>query len=270
LLESITSTTTYTSFIYYTSTVVETSVSTNLDVTTEFVTSTLTSDNIDVATVTNYVTSTKVVKRSVPENPKRTDYPMEMRDRPTPPAPSPRTARGLELVRDGLQSIGVLPKRVVTSYIYDFVFVWNTYSSGIFETSTMVSEVGSMSTQFSTITSTFFKDAKSTTTVLSTLVETVTQPVTSTPNSPTKDSTTKPPATSTVNDIIVQSTFVMGVTNSGSDQASTVTKAIDGGGGSGVPVASGASKTTLRVVARLHNLLRPPPPARSPQARTVT
>ncbi|KAI3328123.1 hypothetical protein HD806DRAFT_350779 [Xylariaceae sp. AK1471] len=243
-LASVTTTTTYTSIIYHTSTVVDTSLSTNFDVTTEFVTSTVTSDNIDVATVTNYVTSTKVAKRFVPDNPKRTEHPIERRIRPTPPAPSPTVARGLKVVRDGLENIGVLQKRVVTSYIYDFVFVWDTLSSGIFETSTVVSQVDSMSTRFSTITSTLFKDAKSTTTVFSTLIETVTQPVTSTPDPPAKDSSTKPPVTSTVNNIVIQSTFVVGVTNSGSNEAATVTTIIDGGGASGVPVATGASKIT--------------------------
>ncbi|RWA14511.1 hypothetical protein EKO27_g605 [Xylaria grammica] len=248
LIESVTTTTTLTSVVYYTSTTLVTSVSTNLGVTTKFVTSTVTRDNIDVATITNYITSTKIAKRILPETPTRTKHPVERRSRPTPPAPPPEptTARGLGAFRHGLENIGLLPKRDVTSYIYDFVFIWDTYSSGIVETSTVASEINSMSTEFSTIVSTLFRDAKSTTTVVSTVVVTSTQATTSTTKSSIKDSSTEPITTKTSNDIVVMTTFVVGVTNSGKNEAATATSIIDGGGASGLQVATGVSTATSR------------------------
>ncbi|KAI8625510.1 hypothetical protein F5Y19DRAFT_489644 [Xylariaceae sp. FL1651] len=243
LLESITTTTTLTSVVYYTSTVVETSLSTNFGVTTEFVTSTITNDNVDVATVTNYVTSTKIAKRFLPGNVQKTQRPIEKRNRPTPLAPSPTAVGNMNALRNSLGDIGLLPKRAVTSYIYDFVFVWDTYSSDVFETSTMVSEVDSMSTQFSTITSTLFNNAKQTTTVVSTVVVTSTQVDTSTPDPTTGASPTaptQPAATTTSNNIVVATTFAVGVTNSGSDPATLGTTIINGGGASGGQVATGA------------------------------
>ncbi|KAI0539215.1 hypothetical protein GGR58DRAFT_525194 [Xylaria digitata] len=211
LIQSVTTTTTLTSVVYYTSTTHVTSVSANLDVTTRFVTSTVTRDNIDLATVTNYVTSTKIAKRFLPEEPKRTDHTTERRSRQTPPAllPSPTTARGIGAFRHGLENIGVLPKRDVTSYVYDFVFVWDTYSSGVVETSTVTSEVNSMSMGFSTIVSTLFRDAKSATTVVSTVIVTsievpMTIPESSLEHSPTESVTKK-----TSDDIVVMTTFVV-------------------------------------------------------------
>ncbi|TGJ78754.1 hypothetical protein E0Z10_g10017 [Xylaria hypoxylon] len=248
LIESVTTTTTLTSVIYYTSTALFTSVSANLGVTTKFVTSTVTRDNIDVATVTNYVTSTKVAKRFLPVNPKRTEHPVERRSRPTPPvpSPSPTMSRGLRAFRHGLENIGLLPKRDVTSYIYDFVFVWDTYSSSIIEKSTVVSELNSLSTEFSTIVSTLFKGAKSTTTVVSTVVVTSTQVASPTPESSIKDSLIEPGTTRTSNEIVVMTTFVAGVTNSGNNEASTATTIVDGGGASGLQVATGVPTTTSR------------------------
>ncbi|KAI0427018.1 hypothetical protein F5Y09DRAFT_350741 [Xylaria sp. FL1042] len=241
LVESVTVTTTFTSVIYYTSTVVDTAVTTNMGVTTEFVTSTVTRDNVDVATVTNYVTSTKIAKRTLPENPKRTERPWERKHHPTPPTPIPTTARGLVALRDNLESIGLLPKRDVTSYIYDYVFIWDTITSDIFETSTVASEIDSMSTQFSTITSILFEDAKSTTTVLSTVVVTSTQVATSSPESSTKETPSDPVTTKTSNQIVVMTTFVVGVTNSGDSEAAVATAVIDGGGASDLEVATGIS-----------------------------
>ncbi|KAI0455125.1 hypothetical protein F5B21DRAFT_524059 [Xylaria acuta] len=230
LIESVTVTTTLTSFIYYTSTVFDTTVSTNFDVTTKFVTSTVTRENIDLATVTNYITSTKISRRLLAENHKKTEHSMERRNRPEPPTPT--TTRGLGRFRGGLENIGVLPKRDVTSYIYDFVFVWDTQSS-----------VNSTSTQFSTITSTLFKNAKSTTTVVSTVVVTSTQVATSVPNPSTTVSPTEPSTTRTTYDIVVETTFVVGITNSGHDEVATVTNFVDGGGASGLQVATGVSTT---------------------------
>ncbi|KAI0809812.1 hypothetical protein GGR55DRAFT_696120 [Xylaria sp. FL0064] len=219
ILESVTITTTFTSVIYHTSTIVDTAMTTNMGVTTEFVTVTVTRDNIDVATITNYVTSTKIAKRTLPENPKRTEHPVEKKHRPTPPTPSPAPiptmARGLGALRDSLEGIGLLPKRDVTSYIYDYIFVWDTITSDIFETSTVASEMSSMSTQFSAITS-------------------------------TKETSTEQVTTKTLDPIVVMTTFLVGVTNSGDSEAATVTTFIDGGGASGLDVATGISTTTSR------------------------
>ncbi|KAF2971440.1 hypothetical protein GQX73_g2081 [Xylaria multiplex] len=247
LIQSVTTTTTLTSVVYYTSTAHVTSVSTNLDVTTKFLTSTVTRNNIDLATVTNYVTSTKIAKRFLPENPKRIDHTTERRSRQTPPTLplSPTTARGIGAFRHGLEHIGVLPKRDVTSYVYDFVFVWDTYSSGIVETSTVTSEIDSISTEFSTIVSTLFQDAKSTTTVVSTVVVTSTQvPTTTITESYAEHSLTELVTKKTSNDIVVMTTFVVGVTNSGNNEATTATNIIDGGGASGLQAATGISTAT--------------------------
>ncbi|KAI0407857.1 hypothetical protein F4802DRAFT_490270 [Xylaria palmicola] len=248
LVESVTVTTTLTSVIYYTSTIVDTTVATNLGVTTKFVTSTVTRDNVDIATVTNYITSTKIAKRFLPENYKRAEYPVERRNRPAPPTPpAPMATHGLEALRVGLGNIGLLQKRDVTSYIYDFVFVWDTYSSGIIETSTVASEVASMSTLFSTITSTLFRDAKSTTTVVSTVVVTSTQVTTSpSPDSFTTSRPTDPDTTKPSNDIVIETTFVGGVTGSGDGEAVTGTPVADGGGASGLQVVTGVPTTASR------------------------
>ncbi|KAI0517400.1 hypothetical protein F5B22DRAFT_123741 [Xylaria bambusicola] len=246
LIESVTVTTTFTSVIYDTSTIYDTAVSTNVGVTTEFVTSTVTRDNIEIATVTNYVTSTKIEKRFLPEDAKRTEQPEERRQRPTPPAPapSPTAARGLRVLRDSLENIGLLPKRDVTSYIYDYVFVWDTYTSDIYETSTVATEINSMTTEYSTIISTVFKDAKSTTTVESTIVVTSTEDATPTSESSSRDKSTEPVITRTSNQIIVKTTFVVGVTNSGDDGPVTETAFIDAGGASSQVVETPVSTTS--------------------------
>ncbi|KAI1358551.1 hypothetical protein F5Y08DRAFT_350654 [Xylaria arbuscula] len=247
LVESVTVTTTFTSVIYDSSTIFETDVSTNFGTTTRFVTSTVTSDNVEVATITNYVTSTKIEKRFVLDNARRTEHPTERRERPTPLPliPNPTTARGLSVIRDNLENLGLLPKRDVTSYIYDYVFIWETSTSDIYETSTVATEINSMSTEYSTITSTVFKDAKSTTTVESTIIVTSTQAATPTSESSSRDKPTEPVTTRTSQQIIVITTFVGGKTNSGdSSGLVTGTAAIDGGGASGLVVVSGITTST--------------------------
>lgn len=239
----MTVTTTFTSFIYDSSTIFETDASTKFGTTTEFVTSTVTSDNIDVATVTNYVTSTKIEKRFIPENVEKTELPVQLRERPTPPGPVPSAtaARGLRVLREKLKGIGLLPKRDVTSYIYDYIFIWETSTNDIYVTSTIATQVNSMSTEYSTITSTVFKDAKSTTTVESTVIVTSTQAVTPTSKSSSRDKPTDPVTTMTLNQIVVMTTFVVGVTNSGNGGLVTETAAIDGGGASGLVDTTGIS-----------------------------
>ncbi|KAJ8122182.1 hypothetical protein O1611_g9904 [Lasiodiplodia mahajangana] len=185
VIKTITATTTLTSVVYYTSTIFDTVVSTNHGVTTKFVTSMITRDSTDVATVTNYVTSTKIAKRLQSEDPARTELTGEISTM------SPTAIPSQENPRSDLENAVVMAKREVTSYIfYDITSVWTTRSNVIFETSTIVSEVGSMSTEFATVTSTVFNNAKSTTTVVSTVVETSTQVATSTPSS-TEPITTK-------------------------------------------------------------------------------
>ncbi|KAI0116496.1 hypothetical protein GGR51DRAFT_574805 [Nemania sp. FL0031] len=190
IIKTITATTTLTSVVYYTSTVFNTVVSTNHGVTTKLVTSTVTRNSIDVATVTNYVTSTKIAKRFQSENPARTQLVEEISAATPAIIPSP------EAPKSDLGDVVAPPKRDVTSYIfYDITSVWITQSSVIFETSTIVSQVDSTSTQFATVTSTLFNNAKSTTTIVSTVVETSTQVATSAPSS------TDPVTTETSNTI---------------------------------------------------------------------
>ncbi|KAI1155298.1 hypothetical protein F4825DRAFT_469537 [Nemania diffusa] len=214
-------TTTLTTIISYTSTIFDTTLSTNFGVTTEFVTSTVTRNSIDVATVTNYVTSTNIAKRSLSESPKRTERPKEREDQPTPPASpaaTPISAAGLETPCTSLKNVDMPLKRDVTSYLY---FVWVTHSSVIFETSTIVSEVNTMSTQFSTITSTLFRDAKSTTTVVSTIVVTSTQATTSITSASAKSSSTELSTTKTSNSITTETTPTASVTSSKSSETTT-------------------------------------------------
>ncbi|KAI1120653.1 hypothetical protein F5Y10DRAFT_272857 [Nemania abortiva] len=188
VIGTITATTTLTSVVYYTSTIFDTALSTNLGVTTKFVTSMVTRDSIDVATVTDYVTSTKIVKR------------FQENSSTLPTAiTTPTTIQSLETPRSDPEDVVMLPKRDVTSFIYyDITTVWMTRSSTVFETSTLVSEVNAISTQFGTITSTLFNNAKSTTTVVSTVVQTSTEVITSTPGPSVETSLIESTATNTI------------------------------------------------------------------------
>ncbi|KAJ2989679.1 hypothetical protein NUW58_g3347 [Xylaria curta] len=246
LIETRKVTTTLISVIYHTSTVLDTVVFTNHDVTTKFVTSTVTREKVDVATVTNYVTSTKIAKGFLPENDKRTEHVMGRRTRPiTPTATTTQRA-----CRTNRENIGVLPKRAVTSYVYDIVSVFETRSSVTTDTRTVVSEVKSISTQFSTITSTLFKDAKSTTTVVSTVIVTSTQAVvsiqavTSTPEPSTTTSLTESTTTETPSTTVVETTTTMDATSSESSEAATSSTATDSGSTSSQSVATEALTTS--------------------------
>lgn len=244
----MTSTTTYTTYAYSTSTVDHTSLSTNLATTTKFVTSTVTSDNVSVATVTKYTTSTKTTKST--DKARRMESSLTsslmIQARPTPPVPTPPTAHGLEALRNGLEKIGIVRKRVVTSYVYTFAFKWETATSTVLKTNSIASVVKSTSTEYSTITSTSFRDAKSTTTVQSTVVVTSTQVVTPTTTSDTSatESHSKSTTSSDVNTIVVQTTFAVNTTHSGNDEVASVTSNADGGGGNGEPVTTGITTST--------------------------
>ncbi|KAI0869508.1 hypothetical protein GGS24DRAFT_493730 [Hypoxylon argillaceum] len=184
--DTIMATTTLTTIISYTSTIFDTTLSTNFGVTTD----------IDVATVTNY-------------SPKRTERPKEREDQPTPPASpaaTPISAAGLETPCTSLKNVDMPLKKDVTSYLY---FVWVTHS------------INTMSTQFSTITSTLFRDAKSTTTVVSTIVVTSTQATTSITSASAKSSSTELSTTKTSNSITTETTPTASVTSSKSSETTT-------------------------------------------------
>ncbi|KAI1161833.1 hypothetical protein F5B18DRAFT_662829 [Nemania serpens] len=254
LIESVTVTTTLTSVIYHTSTIFDTAVSTDIGITTKFVTSIVTRDKIDVATVTNYVTSTEITKIPLPMNPKSNKHLIERRDPPAPPTAiptAPAVIPGLKPGHNGHEHVALIPKETVTSYIYDFVFVWTTYSSAVLETSMVTSEVNSMSTQISTITSTLFKDAKSTTTVASTVVVTSTQVATSTQTpsfSTNKDiiGPTEPTTTKTPKNLAIETTSAVGTTSSDDTEAATETTIVDGGDVSGLQATTYLSTTMPR------------------------
>ncbi|KAI1198576.1 hypothetical protein F5X97DRAFT_342497 [Nemania serpens] len=252
LVESITVTTTLTSVIYHTSTIFDTTVSTNIGNVTKFVTSTITCDKIDVATVTNYITSTEISKRPSIANSKSTKQIMERRDPSTAPTAihtTPTVIPSLKPSQNGPDNVALLSTMTVTSYIYDFVFVWITHSSAVLETSMVTSEVNSMSTHISTITSTLFKDAKTTTTVASTVVVTSAQVTTSTqaPSPSTKHiGSTEPITTKPPKDLVVETTSVAGTTSSGDTEAATKTTIVDGGDVSGLQAATDVSTTIPR------------------------
>jgi hypothetical protein len=207
--------TTYTSTEFAVRTGYTTLVTSLFRTTTVFATDYVTRSNVDVETVTKYVTSTRFVKRTAPGPAlaERTAGPAFIKRVPVLPsfafAPMPTAGAVspfVDSLRDKLEDIGLLKKRLVTSTVTSFDFRWVTTTSvsSVFSTSYVPTTV--YSTYISRLTSTIVRGATSTTTVFSTLIVTVPSPTdttittpTDTPTDPTTGPTTKPttgPATS--------------------------------------------------------------------------
>lgn len=249
LVESVTVTTILTSIIYDTSTIFDTAVSSNTGIITKFVTDIVTRERIDVATVTNYITSTEITKISLPVNPQSIRQLMERKDPPTPLtaiSTAPAVVPGLKVDQDSREPAALTLKKTVTSYAYLFVSVWTTYRSAVLETSIITSEVNSMSTHISTITSTLFKDGKSTTTVDSTVVITSTQISTSTKahSSSNRDvGSTEPITTKTPKNLVDGTTSTVGTTSSNGPEAAAETTIVGDGDVSSMHIATDVSTT---------------------------
>jgi len=145
-----------------------------VDTSTTFQTTTITSSSVGVETVTSYITSTAFVKRTIYHAPELT-RPPSLSHRQLPPSFEKNISpRRLDGTRSKLEKMGLLPKRQITSWFTDWIFDWQTETSVISSTTTVM--VGGTSIVFKTsiLTSNVVVGATSTTSVISTLVITST------------------------------------------------------------------------------------------------
>lgn len=144
--------------------------STKFETTTNLVTNTVTMLNADTATVTLYLTPTNIGSLIEAGYPIMTNiFPIAEIDSLPPPGATVPSSFGPITTRDHFGEVETITKRGLSSFVYIDEFSWSTSSTDVLVTTTVVSTINYMQTSVSTISLTASIDAKSITTVVSTI-----------------------------------------------------------------------------------------------------